>query len=129
MGHGGYSYEGRQSRSISQGYTTKSREELFPSRSINSDMNPKGVTIRESRDSEEHPNSVALILGLDVTRSMGIVPHELLKDGLPKIFSTITEAGVQDLQLMFVAIGDHYTDEAPLQISQFERQMVVKDIP
>ena len=93
MGHGGYSYEGRQSRSISQGYTTKSREELFPSRSINSDMNPKGVTIRESRDSEEHPNSVALILGLDVTRSMGIVPHELLKDGLPKIFSTMTEAG------------------------------------
>jgi len=119
MGSGGYSQSDRSIRSASLGYQTKSASEIF-SRSLNEGMNPKGVTLRESRDSEEHPNSIAIILALDVTGSMGYIPHELVKDGLPTIMANIIERGNPDPQVMFLAIGDHKTDHAPLQISQFE---------
>lgn len=83
-------------------------------------MNPYGVTLRESRDSVEHPNSVAIIIALDVTGSMGSVPHFLVKEGLPKIMMSIIESGILDPQVLFVAIGDHECDDSPLQIGQFE---------
>lgn len=38
--------------------------------------------IRECRDSEEHPESLPIIIALDVTGSMGMVPHSLITGGL-----------------------------------------------
>ena len=103
------------------GYSTKTVNEIFTQRSINNAMNPYGVIVRESRDSEEHPNSVAIILALDVTGSMGTVPHHLVKTGLPDIMVTIIEKGIKDPQLLFLAVGDHECgDQAPLQVGQFE---------
>ena len=83
-------------------------------------MNPFGVKIRESRDSEEHPNSLGIIIGLDVTGSMGMVPHHLIKDGLPNIMEAIMDAGEPDPQVLFMGLGDHEYDDSPLQVSQFE---------
>lgn len=120
MGYGSYSYDDRTLRSNALGFTTKSRDEIFHQRSINNAMNPNGIAIRESRDSEEHPNSVAIILALDVTGSMGSVPHFLVKEGLPNIVANITTAGINDPQLLFLAIGDHECDDSPLQVAQFE---------
>jgi len=85
MGHGYYSSGHRMLRANSFGYYTKSANEIFSQRTINSSMNPHGVNIRESRDSNDHPNSLAIILALDVTGSMGSIPHHLVKEGLPKI--------------------------------------------
>ena len=82
-------------------------------------MNPYGVRIRESRDSEDHPSSLAIALGLDVTGSMGSVPHYLVKEGLPHIMERIIQK-IQHPQLLFMGIGDHECDEAPLQVGQFE---------
>ena len=89
MGYGGYSMHSRSLRSEELGYTTKSAREIFKSKSINNAMNPNGIVIRESRDSEEHPNSVPIIIALDVTGSMGSVPHHLVKQGRPTMMESI----------------------------------------
>lgn len=122
MGGGGYSLSSRSIRAKSLGYDTKSAGEIFKQRSINNAMNPSGIVVRESRDSAEHPNSVPIILALDVTGSMGSVPHHMVKEGLPTIMGTIIQnGGIPDPQMLFIAIGDHECgDEAPLQVGQFE---------
>jgi hypothetical protein len=120
MGFGSYSFEDRSVRSTSLGYDTKSAHEIFTQRSINNAMNPEGVMLRESRDSEDHPNSVPIIVALDVTGSMGSVPHHLVKNGLPTMMSGIIQAGIPDPQVLFLAIGDHECDQSPLQVGQFE---------
>jgi hypothetical protein len=99
------------------------RDEIFTqskSRVIHEDMNPNGVKFRECRDSAEHPNSLPLIVAMDVTGSMGIIPHELVKSGLPTLMGTISQNGINDASLLFMAIGDHECDRFPLQAGQFE---------
>ncbi|MCI5128497.1 MAG: hypothetical protein D3907_08360 [Candidatus Electrothrix sp. AUS3] len=120
MGMGSYSLDDRAKRSEIKGYSSRSIREIFSQREVNRAMNPYGITLRESRDSEEHPESVAIILGLDVTGSMGSIPHHLVQDGLPKIMGKIIQSGTKDPQLMFLAIGDHEYDQSPLQVGQFE---------
>ena len=104
----------------SVGYSSRSANEIFSNRQINNAMNPFGIGVRESRDSAEHPNSIAILLGLDVTGSMGSVPHFLVKEGLPMLMDHIIKGGVLDPQVLFVGIGDHECDNAPLQVGQFE---------
>jgi len=120
MGGGGYSTSNRAMRSTAKGYDTKSRHEIFTRRQINNAMNPYGIKIREARDSKEHPNSLAIVLGLDVTGSMGSIPHYLVKEGLPNIMGSIIQKGIKDPQLLFLGIGDHECDNSPLQVGQFE---------
>jgi len=120
MGGGGYSTSLRSSRADDLGYKTKAVHEIFTHKSINNAMNPSGITVRESRDSEEHPASVPIILALDVTGSMGNVPHHLVKTGLPAIMDNIIKNGIADPQLLFLGIGDHEFDSSPLQVGQFE---------
>lgn len=120
MGGGFYSSIGRTARATTEGYSSKNRKEIFTQKSICKNMDPKDLKIRESRDSTEHPNSVPIILGLDVTGSMGNVPHEMIINGLPTIMSGIIQRGIQDPQLLILGIGDHECDKHPLQVSQFE---------
>lgn len=120
MGSGSYDYSSRSIRAQSAGYSTKSVHEIFESRSMNEAMSPFGVNIRESRDSAEHPTSYPIIIALDVTGSMGSIPHYLVKEGLPNIMRAIMEKGIEHPQVLFVAVGDHEYDRAPLQIGQFE---------
>jgi hypothetical protein len=120
MGHGSYSLEGRIQRSKALGYDTKSRHEIFSQKSINNAMDPYNIRVRESRDSIEHPESVAIVLGLDVTGSMGSIPHFLVKKGLPTIVDRIIKGGIPDPQVLFLGLGDHECDNAPLQVGQFE---------
>ena len=127
MGHGSYSTVLRSVRAESLGYTTKSAQEIFTQKNINNAMTPYGLEIRESRDSNEHPNSVPIIIALDVTGSMGSVPHFLVKEGLPNIMQTIIDAGIADPQVLFLGIGDHECDEAPVQVGQFESSDALLD--
>ncbi|MEV6926123.1 hypothetical protein AB0M46_16720 [Dactylosporangium sp. NPDC051485] len=83
-------------------------------------LDPKGVALRESRDSDEHPESVAIAVLFDVTGSMGSVPR-VLQQKLPKLLGLLLRKGyAQDPQILFGAIGDATCDRAPLQIGQFE---------
>ncbi len=137
MGGGTYSYSDAVSRGVTSGklnkrfamdtglvndsYTPKSAPDIFLQRRVHHEMRSVGVQMRESRDSEEHPNSLPIIIALDVTASMSRVPHQLVAEGFPKLMDKILQAGVEDPQVMFLAIGDHECgDQAPLQVGQFE---------
>lgn len=120
MGHGAWTARAYSTYASTTGYTDKSVHEVFSSRAVNKALNPFGVTVRESRDSDEHPNSIPIILGLDVTGSMGIYAHEIAVTHLPKLMNGILET-VADPQIMFMAIDDvHASSPAALQVSQFE---------
>jgi len=104
---------------LSRSYASKDADEIFSSAAC-SDMLPKGVTVRESRDSDPHPTSLAVMLFLDVTGSMGRIPESIIKNELGTLMNTIIDNGVEHPQILFGAIGDHYCDRTPLQIGQFE---------
>ncbi len=83
-------------------------------------LDPKGLKIRESRDSAAHPTSNAILVWLDVTGSMGSVVHQIHKK-LPTLMGILVRKGyLPDPQILFGAIGDATTDKAPLQVGQFE---------
>ncbi|MCP2028166.1 hypothetical protein L1276_003334 [Flavobacterium sp. HSC-32F16] len=123
MGGTRYDFGAREDRAKKVGYASKSAGEIFTQNALrmaHESMNPNGVVFREARDSEVHPNTVPIILGLDVTGSMGHIPHELIKEGLPKLMGGIIQGGVPDPALLFLGIGDHECDRYPLQVGQFE---------
>src|SRR4051794_34691824 len=55
-------------------------------------MNPKGVKLRESRDSEAHPESHAVGVLFDVTGSMQSVPR-VLQENLPRLMGLLIRKG------------------------------------
>jgi hypothetical protein len=82
-------------------------------------LDPRDV-MRESRDSAEHPESLAIAVLLDVTGSMRRVPRGL-QARLPQLLGLLLQQGyVAHPQILFGAIGDATCDHAPLQIGQFE---------
>ena len=117
MGGGSYSYLSASSRACDR--SSKSINEIFTARSMNQKLNIKDK-IRECKDSDEHPNTVPIIIALDVTGSMGRIPENLIKGGFAEIMNSIYEAGVVDPQVCFLGIGDAVYDDAPLQVAQFE---------
>ncbi|SNT43891.1 hypothetical protein SAMN05216276_104320 [Streptosporangium subroseum] len=89
-------------------------------RTVHDDLDPLGVAIRESRDSAEHPNTLAVAVLFDVTGSMGGVPRTL-QTKLPDLLGLLLRKGyATDPQILFGAIGDATCDRAPLQVGQFE---------
>jgi len=83
-------------------------------------LDPSGVTVREARDSDEHPASLPIAVLFDVTGSMGAVPRALQRK-LPQLFGLLQRRGyVEHPQILFGAIGDATCDEVPLQVGQFE---------
>jgi hypothetical protein len=83
-------------------------------RTVHADLDPFDVGRRESRDSDEHPQSLAIAVLFDVTGSMGGVPRALQKK-LPKLLGLLKDSRyVRDPQIMFGAIGDATCDRAPL---------------
>jgi hypothetical protein len=90
-------------------------------------MNPKGLKVRECRDSANHPDSLGIVFALDVTGSMGDIPRLLATKELPNFMKLLTACGVAHPQLMFMAIGDANSDHAPLQVGQFESTAELMD--
>ncbi|HEY2793541.1 MAG TPA: hypothetical protein VGJ28_14350 [Micromonosporaceae bacterium] len=89
-------------------------------RTVHPSLDPRGVTTRESRDSDEHPQTVSIAVLFDVTGSMGGVPR-VLQQKLPGLLGLLLRKGYcTDPQILFGAIGDATCDRVPLQIGQFE---------
>ena len=98
--------------------------QVYRARSVSDMLNPKNV-LRECRDSEEHPNTIPVILALDVTGSMGQAAVEVAAE-LNKIMTKLYEE-VQDVEFMIMGIGDFIYDDGPLQVSQFESDIRIAE--
>ena len=92
-------------------------QDLYKARKLDEALDPKGV-VRECVDSDEHPNTIPVILALDVTGSMGSALEEVSK----KLNAIMTETykKVKDVEFLVMGIGDLAYDDAPIQASQFE---------
>lgn len=96
------------------------RSTVFSS-SLKPSLDPKGVKVRESRDSDEHPESNAIGVLFDVTGSMGGIPIEFAQHKLGGLMKMLVEKGViPHPQVLMGAIGDAYCDRTPFQVGQFE---------
>lgn len=90
-------------------------QQLYHSHNLDSALDPKGV-VRECCDSNEHPNTIPVILALDVTGSMGNTAISVAKK-LNEIMTNLYEE-IPDIQFMTMGIGDLAYDSAPIQASQ-----------
>lgn len=94
---------------------------------VHKSLDVKGVKLRESRDSTEHPNTHAVAVLFDVTGSMSSVPRTL-QANLPKLMSLLIRKGyLESPQIMVGAIGDATTDKYPIQIGQFESGIEIEN--
>lgn len=125
MGHGSYSHAAHAALVSDRQH--RAGNEIFTQSQCHALMNPKGLKVRECRDSSDHPNALGVIFALDVTGSMGDIPQLLAKKELPKFMRLIQACGVADPQLLFMAIGDATSDQAALQVGQFESTAELMD--
>lgn len=133
MGSGSWTANSFASYSTSKGYTVSSTtgrvaidslQDNFKAVGLNKDLDPRNI-IRECRDSEEHPETVPVILALDVTGSMGKAAVETAS-----ALNTIMEdllSKVKDVEFAVMGIGDLAYDDVPIQISQFESDIRIAE--
>lgn len=137
MGSGGftradfddYSYRSKGVRSCADGsldIKMCATSQIYKARDIDAALNPKGV-IRECCDSEEHPNTVPVILALDVTGSMGSAANEVAAELGNLMEELYKDESIKDIEFMIMGIGDFAYDDCPLQVSQFESDIRIAE--
>jgi len=125
MGFGNYSHAAHAALIADR--ANRAANEVFTQTGCHNLMNPRGIKVRESRDSADHPDSIGIVFALDVTGSMGDIPDLLARRELPTFMKLLTGCGIPDSQLLFMAIGDANSDSAPLQVGQFESTAELMD--
>jgi len=93
-------------------YDSKVHETLDATKMVNG--------IRESRDSDEHPNSLPVAVIFDVTGSMLGIPRTLQTKLAALMDVLLKKTGVKDPQILMGAVGDSTCDRYPFQVGQFE---------
>lgn len=99
-------------------------QQLFQQHVLHPRLNPKDV-MRECCDSADHPQSLPVILALDVTGSMGPASAQVAKK-LNEVMTRLYDQ-VKDVEFMVMGIGDLAYDRAPIQISQFESDIRIAE--
>lgn len=106
----------------SRGFISSGQE--WRARKMDSALDPKGV-IRECVNSKEHPNTIPVILALDVTGSMG----EACKKTAEALGVIMTDlySKHKDIEFMIMGIGDVECDSCPIQATQFESDVRIAE--
>lgn len=105
-------------------YNTKATFARAASLDPKTSFNPKVIKVRESLKSDLNPHPTPIIVGLDVSGSMGVVV-EAMRKGLGIVFEEIIKRGpVSDPHVLAMAIGDMDYDSNPVQATQFEADPV-----
>jgi len=95
--------------------------QIFDSREAATSNRSELIGIRESRDNPDSPKSTPVIIGFDVTASMGYLAKEIATNALNRMITKIlNKKAVTDPQVLCAAIGDIKSDNYPLQVTQFE---------
>lgn len=106
----------------------KDRSTVFAARGLKTDLDPARIAVRESVDSDANPRSTPIIVALDVTGSMGDIPHQLIQGNLGTLMEELLDRKpVSDPHLMFMGVGDVTCDRAPFQVTQFEADIRIAD--
>lgn len=103
---------------------TLSASQVYKQSQLHESLNPHNI-IRECCDSKEHPNTVPVILALDVTGSMGQTAVEVAAE-LNKIMTELYKT-VSDVEFMIMGIGDLEFDSVPIQATQFESDIRIAE--
>lgn len=105
---------------------TLNATQVYKSYTLDKALNPFGIT-RECCDSEEHPNTLPVILALDVTGSMGKAAVKVAQK-LGEIMTDLySDDEVKDVEFCVMGIGDLAYDNAPIQMSQFESDIRIAE--
>lgn len=108
----------RSTGAVTTDYVTV--QEAYKKSGIDPSMDPRNSKnfVRECCENAEHPNTLPIILALDVTGSMGHTAIEVSK----KLNIIVTNAiqSCPDAEFMVMGIGDVECDSDPIQYSQFE---------
>jgi hypothetical protein len=130
MGHGVFTTSSFASYNTSLGrhYDTVTNYVVgqeYTAKMLDESLDPKKFTIRECANNEEHPNTVPVILALDVTGSMGSACAETAA-AIGKIVLNLFEK-YKDVEFCIMGIGDLAYDRAPIQMSQFESDVRIAE--
>lgn len=101
-----------------------SASQVYEQRRLHPNLDPLNV-VRECCDSEEHPNTIPVILALDVTGSMGQTAVEVASE-LNTIMTELYK-DVTDVEFLIMGIGDLSYDDAPIQATQFESDIRIAE--
>lgn len=124
MGGGRYDYEEHQAATAAR--ASQASEAVFTQNTCHPQLNPHGVRVRESRDSENHPDSLAIVFALDVSGSMGQIPVQLAQRTMPGFMKAVLTV-VPDPQILWMAVGCAYSDKSAFQVGQFESESSLID--
>ena len=116
------------SKSLGRDYdysTGRVTGQTFVSRRLDESLDPQKFTIRECVNSDEHPNTIPVILALDVTGSMGEACSETAA-ALGVIMTNLYKK-FKDIEFCVMGIGDLAYDHAPIQMSQFESDVRIAE--
>lgn len=97
----------------------------FTAESMRDEFNPLKVTKRFSKRGPFNVfmDPITVLVGLDVTGSMGRIPKSLLLGDLGRLMVDLKKTfnrPNENLQISFAGVGDAKTDHAPLQVTHFE---------
>lgn len=129
MGHGSYTASDWNKLRSSFG-TEKKAAQIFRGSSQHAEgASLKGI-FREARDNADSPQSTPVIIGFDVTTSMGYLAEELALHALNRAIMYLYEhQPIPCPQILCCAIGDSKSDRVPLQVTQFESDIrIIKQL-
>lgn len=115
------------SRSVGKVYDTSTNRvvnQVYTASRLDESLNPRNI-VRECANSKEHPNTIPVILGLDVTGSMGSACKETA-EALGEIMTKLYKK-FDDVEFSIMGIGDLAYDKAPIQMSQFESDVRIAE--
>ena len=126
MGYGSYKATDwaklKNSRGINQ---QSSAADIFSRNSFQDKYDPRFIDKRESCDSADSPNATPIIIGFDVTGSMGYLAAEIAKNSLNKTITYIYDKQpVTNPHVMCAAFVEPYA-QGGLQVTQFEADIRV----
>ncbi len=129
MGRGSYSAADWNRLKNSKGISASSTaDDIFSGNSVNEKYLPQFINVRESRDSEDSPESTPIIIGFDSTGSMGYLAAEIAKNSLNRTATMILEKRpVTDPHIMCAAFTQpsSSTMYPAMQVTQFEADIRV----
>lgn len=126
MGYGSYRASDWDKLRTSRGINSdSSASQIFSGNSLKEKYDPCFIEVRESCDSKDSPLSTPIILGFDVTGSMGYLAAEIAKNSLNKTITEIYDKKpVTDPHVMCAAFTGAKCNGA-IQVTQFEADIRV----